>query len=294
MEPAWKEDGFEIFRVHARTDFLRKVPASLDTALRIAALNKFATLSAFVWDPGDRLSLHCSAYIHAQNAEWVKVLFLAAVAIQAADAHAKADMTAELLGGELDTSAHPESGPRPEIDDMLNVLETMFAPEGQGASPFTESDFDAALKVEPRIWISPEAEGRSLRAVLWDTPAESPTALLFASAEERHPQLGSGAFLRISIPIDGDGDEELTRRALLANMLNRMELAEWGRFHFLGSWCPDHAPEGVAFVTFLAAATYRKGLLEAMCMSMGARALWAAQRLGDALSGANLASEKLE
>jgi len=72
----------------------------------------FMSLSALVWsEQGKKISLHTAACFHAQNAPWLQPLFLAAVGIQVADAHIKAEGLARVLGGEPDVSTHPRSGP---------------------------------------------------------------------------------------------------------------------------------------------------------------------------------------
>ncbi len=252
-EPPRRSEGFEVCRVHAETDLVRNV-----------------------------LTLRCGVYVHPQNLSWLSRLCLAAVGLQAADAHIKAPALARLLGGEPDTSPHPRRGWRRHADAMLGVIEQVFAPEGRRPSPFTEADFRAALELTPRPWVLATGNGAGLTAELPfvdDIPAiqgGQGTALLMATATDRHPQLGSGALLRLilpALPSAGRTDAEP------AADLNRAEPAAWAVAHFLGAWTAD-PDRGLTFVVFLPAAVYRQRLLDAMLLNMAARAQWASAYLG--------------
>jgi hypothetical protein len=219
--------------------------------------------------------------VHPQNLTWLSRLFLAAVGLQAADAHIKAQGLATVLGGEPDTSPHPRTGWRPRADEMLGVVEQVFAPQGRGPSPFTHFDFKAALRLEPRPWVPATGNGAGLTAELPffdDVPAAlggRGAALLVATATERHPQLGSGALLRLSLPALPGADPADTRRgAQLAGELNRAESQAWSAAHFRGAWTFEPTL-GLTFVAFLPAAVYRARLLDAMLWSVAARAQWA-------------------
>lgn len=99
-------------------------------------------MSAFVFQPEhQRLVMHCAADFHAENAQWLSALFSAAVAIQVADAHIKVDEVATLLRANSDESHHLSSGTREELNDMLNVIDVLFAPGGRGPSAFGQSDW---------------------------------------------------------------------------------------------------------------------------------------------------------
>jgi hypothetical protein len=285
-EPPRASEGFEVSRVHAETDLLQRVSAQPDLLDRLAVLNRFASLSALVWDPQRwRLTLRCSVYVHRQSLPWVRQLFAAAVAIQAADAHIKVAELPRFLGGEPDVSAHPASGWRHQPDDMLEVIARVFAPQGRGPSPFTEADFKTALRMQPRPWVLATGNGAGMAAEFpfrGDVPAVaggSGTALFTASARERHPQLGSGALLLLSLPSPPDpGPAKSGESARLANELNLAEPESWTGAHFLGAWATDPG-RGLTFTTFLPAAVYRRGLLDAMILSSAMRARWASDHL---------------
>jgi hypothetical protein len=89
-----------------------------------------------------------------------------AAGTQVADAHIKADGLARELGGALDVSAHPRSGPRREPDDLLDLIATVIAPAGADASPWAETDFKAAADMRPRPWVLANVDAAGITAEL--------------------------------------------------------------------------------------------------------------------------------
>ncbi len=291
-----------VVRVHAATAVLRDVRDTPDMRARLAATNRFMSLGALTWSPeSKRISLHSTACFHTGNLPWLQPLFLAAVGIQAADAHIKADGLARVLGGEPDVSAHPRSGPRRDPDDVLNVIAAVIAPAGAGLSPWTESDFTATSEMRPRPWILATADASGMTAEFpftGDLPAgiaRGPeTALLTASSTDRHPQLGAGLLLRLQLPLNVSKEKGYD----VAWMLNVLEATEETNTHTLGAWCLGSAPPGrpdaytVTFVSFIPAAAYRKGLLDVLSLEMAIRTRWAARTLlGDGAKKARQPAE---
>lgn len=283
-DPVRASHGYETVQVHATTAVLRGAPDSPETRQQLALLNRYASLSAFIWSPEQgRVLLHSAAVFHSENVGWLKALFLAAAGLQVADAHIKADGLAKILGGEPDASAHPRHGPRPEPDEILEIIATTFAPAGADRSPFTEADFVAAAEMTPRPWVmvSSNATGLtgqfpftgSVPAGLADTVE---TALLNATNDQRHPQLGSGALLTLRLPISLGHDQAVA----VASALNQVEARVPTGTHALGAWTtvpvPPEGPPTLAFCCFIPALMHRPGLLAAMTMAMAARTRWVA------------------
>lgn len=288
-EPARLSHDHHIVRVHATTALLRDVPDTPELRLRLAMTNSLTSLSALILKPStNQILLYSAAYFHAENFPWLKHLFLAAVGLQVAEAHIKADSLAKTLGGEPDVSAHPQSGPRHDPDDILNVIASTFAPEGAGPSPWTESDFRATQNMAPRPWVFATSDATGLTAefpFLSDRPAplagRAETALLTVSATDRHSQLGGGLMVRLRLPLN------FAQRdcAEAVCTLNSLEVSDETHTHALGAWCLGPAAPGrpdtrsPAFVSFIPAVVYRKGLLDALALAMAVRAKWAAAHL---------------
>jgi len=270
-DPVRMVQGYGIVRVHAETDLLKDVSTNQRTFERVSAFNALgASMSAYVFQPeNQRLKTRCSAPFHQENAQWLGALFSAAVAIQAADAHIKLDGAASLLRARPDESEHLASGARKEPDDMLNVIETLITPQGRGPSRFGKNDFASALAMKPSPWVLANGGDSGITAEFPFPGCMPPTALLKVSAEERHPQLGSGAFFVLQLPVrlSGENGEEL------ANKLNCAEAADWTDCHFFGGWCKD-PDDNLAFVLFIPSTLRRPGLLENLLYGMANRAKW--------------------
>lgn len=304
-EPVRSSYDHDVVRIHAATAVLRGVSDTPDLRARLATTNRFISLGALVASQvGDRIILHSAACFHAKNLPWLQPLFLAAVGIQVADAHIKADGLARLLGGEPDVSAHPRSGARAEPDEILGVIETVIAPGGNGASPWTEGDFKATSEMRPRPWVLATSGAGGMTAefpFMGDLPAgiapSLQTALLTASSTDRHPQLGRGLLLRLQLPFNVSKEQGSN----LAWMLNALETTSETNAHRLGAWCLGSAPPGgpdahsVDFVSFVPAVAYRRGLLDVLAMDMAIRARWVARvLLGEGATKASTPDEFVE
>ena len=301
-ETVMVEDGDEIVRVHAETDVLRNVNAGAHAAQTLSILNRNASLSAYVWNPQTKkIGLCSSVYFHSQNFPWLSVFFLSSVSLQAAEAHLQPDALAKLVGGEVDESAHPQNGFREKRDEMLDVIELFYAPEGNNPSRFTEIDFHAAMKLDPSPWLMANESEKELTAEFQFPGCMPPTALLTVSSETKHPQLGSGLFMLLRLPLKLRGADVDS----LASRLNLAELRNATRSHFMGSWCVDsprnvkiaqlglllfgdslpagvleeRANETLSFCSFIPSVCHRPGLLENIIYTMGCRTMWANEYL---------------
>jgi hypothetical protein len=282
-DPVRSSYGCDVVRVHAVPAVLRGVSDTPGLRAKLAMLNRFMSLGALVAsEEGDMIMLHSAARFHAENFPWLRALFLAAVGIQVADAHIKADPLARVLGGEPDASPHPRSGERAEPDELLDVIEAVFWPSGAGTSPWTEGDSEATAEML-RPWALTSSAAGCMAAEFpfdGDLPAfvapTRQTALLTASSTDRHPQLGSGLLLRLRLPY-GFSEEAGSN---LAWMLNALEMTSATDAHTLGAWCLGAAPPGrrdahtVDFVSFVPADLYQKNLLENLAFEMGVRVAW--------------------
>jgi hypothetical protein len=279
--------GVSVVRAYAETDVLRVVPKGQKVLDLLAALNMEASLSALVLDEAtSRLSYRCGMYVHPQNFAWARSLFLHAMSIQADDANARVEWLAKYAGGQPAYSAHPTSGERHEPDGMLSVVRDCFVSPGQGPSTFSDRELEAIAQMEPRPWTLATGGPGGLTAEFPFTgsvpamgtmmgirsgPGPLPeTALCTVSTDQPHPQLGSGALIRLHLPVTG------TSR--MAADLNFNESNEWAECHQLGAWCRNGTD--VVFVTFLPSAAWAPGLMQSMLFSTALRARWAACQLG--------------
>jgi hypothetical protein len=199
---------------------------------------------------------------------------------------------------------------------MLGIGE--FVTEAGGApSPYTPVDFEAAAREGEQLWLVSTTGGRALTAevpffggtqaggrALGSGPARPPvraftggpvgdrrrpdgpdeagleTALLQLTADDQHPELGSGLLALLRLPLTLPG----AASARLANDFNRAEQEAVTVSPLLGSWCL--AGEEVAFVSFTPAfvlrgdsESARRARLLNTAAWMTARSLWAAAEI---------------
>jgi hypothetical protein len=256
------------------------VPDTLQTASVLAAANRAPTLSAYIWDrERGTVSTRCSAYFHDQNVGWLGRLFTVAASLQVADAYARAPALAQAIGGELDISAHPRHGGRDEFDEMLGIVEQVYAPVGEQSAPFA-GEFSRTPEQDPNPWLMANGDENGMTAEFAFTGDRlamfggPPQTAMFLAEAMRHPQLGNGALLRLFLPLDADAD--------LAMALNRSELEDWSRAHLLGAWCTTE--QGLCWAQFLPALAHAPGIIHALAFNMAIRAHWAKDRLAPGIS----------
>ncbi len=270
-EPTVDDAGTVVARAHAETALLRDVPDTPHTVSTLEALNGAPTLGAYLWDrERGTVSAHCTAYFHDQNVAWLGRLFTIATALQVADAYSRAPALAGLIGGQLDESAHPRQGRRDDLDEILGVVEQVYAPIGERPAPFAD-EFARTPGQEPNPWLLATGDENGMSAefaLTGDRPAMlggPPQTAFFLAEALRHPHLGNGALLRLFLPVAGDAQQAMA--------LNRAEPREWGRAHLLGAWSASE--RGLCWAQFLPALAHMPGILQALAFNMATRAEWA-------------------
>lgn len=263
VTPPREVQGVSLRTLHVQTDLLTDVPMTTSTWARLAAINRFATLSAYVADTaGARIHLHASVSLTQDNWLLARAIALHAMALQMADAYAEATELASAFGGRINATAHPRQGMREEPDEMIEVIE-IYQQRGEGDSPFTEDEIAELVHLEPRPWVVAANELHTLNADL--EFADDLPARLELDAGARHPALGSGLQLRLLLPVEPDD--------MIAQKLNANELLEPDA-HQLGAWCVDEE-RGVMFTGFVPAAAFVPGLSRALVYHLSAKNDWA-------------------
>lgn len=255
--------GVELRTVHIETDLLTGVPMNTSTWARLANLNRYATLSAYVAKQGDStIRLHSSVSLTQDNWLLARSLALHAMALQMADAYAEAQELALAFGGQVNATPHPRQGLRETPDEMVEIID-IYQQRGDGDSPFTTDEIAALVHLEPRPWVMAANEPQQLHADL--EFATDMHARLELDASDRHPSLGSGLALRLLLPVEPDD--------ALSQKLNANETLEPDA-HQPGAWCID--PErGLMFTGFVPAAAYAPGLSRALAYHLSAKNEWA-------------------
>ena len=263
VAPPRQFQGVELRTLHIATDLLAGVPMTSATWARLAAVNQFATLSAYVADRSQgTIKLHASVSLTAENWLMARAIALHAMALQMADAYAEAAELAAAFGGTVAATPHPHHGLRERPDEMVGILE-VYQQRGAGESPFNSDEIAELVHLEPRPWTMAANQPQRLDADL--EFATDVHARLELDAAERHASLGSGLQMRLLVPVEPDD--------AIAQKLNASECLEPDA-HQLGAWCID--PErGVMFTGFVPAAAHTPGLARALVYHLSAKNEWA-------------------
>lgn len=263
VAPARDVLGVPVRTLHIETDLLAEVPTSASTWARLASMNRFATLSAYVADPNQQqIRLHASVSMTMDNWLLARAIALHAMALQMADAYAEAEELAAAFGGRVQATPHPRQGLRERPDEMVGILD-IYQQRGGGESPFSPDEIAELVHLEPRPWVMAANELHRLDADL--EFAEGSPARLEVDASERHPSLGSGLQMRLLVPVEPD--------EMVAQRLNASECLEPDA-HQLGAWCVDDE-RGLMFTGFVPAAAHTPGLSRALVYHLSAKNEWA-------------------
>jgi hypothetical protein len=255
--------GTALRTLHIETDLLSDIPITESTWARLAAVNRYASLSAYVANTTARtITLHASVSLTEDNYLLARQVALHAMALQVADAHAEVAELANAFGARATASQPPGRGPRPAPDEMIGITE-VYQQRGEGDSPFTAEELSQLVHLDPRPWVLAANELNRVDADVEFAP-DLP-ARLEIDASERHPSLGSGLYTRLVLPVDPD--------PAIAQKLNANECVEPDA-HQLGAWCVDEE-RGLMFTGFMPAAAYTPGLSRALVYHMSARNDWA-------------------
>ena len=263
VAPPREFQGVELTTLHIETDLLADVPMNDGTWTRLANVNQYATLSAYVADAAQgTVRLHASVSLTADNWLLARAIALHAMALQMADAYAEAPELAVAFGGRVAATPHPRQGLRERPDEMVGILE-IYQQRGDGESPFTADEIAELVHLEPRPWTMAANQLHRLDADL-EFATELP-ARLELDASERHAALGCGLQMRLLLPVEPDN--------AIAQKLNANECVEPDA-HQLGAWSVDRE-RGLMFTGFVPAAAHTPGLARAMVYHLSAKNEWA-------------------
>ncbi|HXG70366.1 MAG TPA: hypothetical protein VNJ04_07105 [Gemmatimonadaceae bacterium] len=227
--------------------------ASEKTLKLTSAYNRFTTVSSVVFHrPASSIRLHASLCVSESNLQEVLKLASIVLPMQAADASAKSSGAAEMFGATPDLTPHAKKGLRELGHGALAMLQVL-AEENQRPTFAADIDFKPLEDLDPRPWVMACAGKGGLTAEFpftSDTPSlmsaargKAPgTALLQLGTDFKHPQLGDGVLIRLSLPLNVTAE--------FVNELNMLEAGGGaGKADQLGGWCEDK--NGPVFVSFI-------------------------------------------
>lgn len=285
-QTVWSDMGLfqnaqNMFRIHAETDLFRGRGHAQDFELALTSAMRDSTFNSVVFDTeSDTYKLHCSVYVTADNAHFMDRLFMAACALQVAEASEMGHHLAKQVGAPPATSGHPKHGLRSHPDPMVKCIETFFKPHGVQASRWIGvpewKQMEWAMERQSQRFEC-DHSSRMHADFYWSIPQPDGNVActtLEVKTDEAHPILGHGLMFRLKLPIKMSPQKV----AHTAVALNNLERKEWLRAQFMGSWCYDDG--ALEFECFVPNTCYHVDILEAISLSMAIRAEWANEQFG--------------
>lgn len=250
--------GIDVCRVRIWTEMVNNVDPASNPAEIIGPFNMQTTLSALVWDEDAATITECTtAVIHDETFEWLSRTLATAAILQNSGAHNRARGFAELTNGVPAATMHPASGQRPEMDEILNVVQ-LVVHEGREPSRFTGARMAGIgdFLVQMNLFGSADETDLTVEVPFWgEAPAvalsaeggdQLQTALVQAFTDVAHPEAGNGLLMLMRLPIS----PVATDAPLIANALNAAEAQGESQAHLLGAWCADPTMSDGRTVTY--------------------------------------------
>lgn len=277
--PMKESNGCDVSHFMARTSLLTEVPITDETHSRVSLLNALGTtLSAFVLENNGELSFVSTAVIHGQVMPFAGETFSFVAAMQAAEAQLKVEHLVGLLHGKAAVSQHPVAGPRPELDDLVNIFDRMIVPAGQEPSKWAGvAMLDAKATLDP-ICVLANGGDAGLSA---EFAYDELTSLLRFETAISHPSVGNGLHVTLKLPTSYS--EPPYTEAMALNMLEAL-----GAFmnDFQGAWCVAPGDGStLAYNAFYPNVVSQKCIAENIALKMAYRAKWVADLRSKATGG---------
>ncbi len=281
--------GVDVTVVNAPTNFLRNVEDCQQTYETINALNKEASQYALIYYPEKRsIKLQTSVYIHRQNLDWTKRLFLRAAGIQVSYAHRMVESYRKLFrGSEPDASPHPYNSFRQKEDEIISAIDKFPTLMNEKDFPLNSNTFNLMeFSLEHLFMVS---KGDDLFTAEFPFSGNEPaavriaqgrqdvvTSLFLVNSDVVHPLLGRGLLMRMILPVSYGRERNL----MAAATLNRLETRKWAKCHLNGAWCVDDK-SNLLFVSFLPISPSMSGELANLAFSFARRSVWACEVLAE-------------
>ena len=279
------DDGITLTRLSAQTTVVEDVSAEPEVVLAVLShLNRHAIGNCYSYDANrDSIVASTVSHVHADTVNW-RVPQVASYAIaQLCFAETDADYLASETGGQVAVRAHNSAGARHEPDDMLNVLEDVFAIEGRQPSRFENLfEFETIADISrgtPRVaTLGADRTGLALEVAFADY-----TSLAMLRTNAPHRRIGKGLLADVRLPSKVTVEDAHR----IADFLNRRESTGDALSTHYGAWYADVRPEfglSVAYQFFVPNRLYLPGIAQDSAYSCVGRARWADRMLNGKMS----------
>ena len=232
--------GVELTTLHIETDLLADVPMDATTWTRLASVNQYATLSAYVADAAQRTD--SPALVGLADGRQLAArasIALHAMALQMADAYARGGGAGGGVWRHGRGDAASAARPARRSPTRWSASSRSISNAATATRRSTPTRSRSCVHLEPRPWTmaANELHAAGCGSGIRDRRA----ARLELDASERHPSLGSGLQMRLLLPVEPD--------EAIAQKLNANECLEPDA-HQLGAWCVDRE-RGLMFTGFV-------------------------------------------
>jgi len=260
-------DGDVADYVRIRTELLKNCDLTPKTEAALNMLMTLATMSGPVYLKESRsVELCCSVRIHEGIRGWMAPLLSVAAMLQIQEVRNAAGLLGVMADGDMATSGHPVSGMREEPDELVEGFGGLLKMSGGENSKWNPAEFQSAvdkhMQAPPSLGASAGGAGLTV-----EFPYGDFSSLCQLKADEKHPVVGNGLFLRQTYPFH-DLAKEKTIGAALA--MNKGELFDRPAGYGFGSYLHDGSC--LHYTMFIPNAAYRPGLLPNLYYACATRA----------------------
>ena len=264
----FESEGVTLARLEARTPVASLSALTAEQFEGLSSLNAYAaTLSAITF-VDNTIAFVSTAHVSAETVSWLPDHFTLRAAIQAEDGESQGARLAEMFGAAALTSAHPTSGPRPEHDPLVFVIDGLIAPEGEKPSVWVGESMRDARALLDTISLLAKGDDDGLVA---EFPYGEFTSLLQFSTGYKHPQVGHGLHVTLRLPSPPLAASPQEAAALL----NARDAAGDPLTALCGAWCVAPGDQAdVAFTAFFPNVCHRRGLAGNIAVWMRMKADW--------------------
>lgn len=245
--------GILVSRLTTTIEVIEEVQAAHDVAVEaLADLNRWASHGALVYLADERsVRMMLSNIVHSETSGWRPTEHATAHILSLAIIEKEAVALADRLGGKVAKRLHPLLGARRTPDDLLNVVEQLYAPAGAEPSRFADSSELQAVEDMVRatggigVTLGPFADGISIEVAF----GAADTTLIDMVSNVVHPMLGHG----LSVLTTTRMVDSYAEACRITNRLNVLQFAPGSVMSALGAWFvrtigEDHHIAHVRFV----------------------------------------------
>lgn len=224
-------------------------------------------------DAVSSVSFVSTIYIREQTMAWLPELFARLAMVTICDAHHRAAKAAELTQATASRSAPGGGEASGHTDKILDVVEALFLPAGEGTSRWAGSDEFKELTDNYGSNDICYGDGDDKGATL-ETVFANDTAIVELRSAERHPMMGAGLLVGLQLPFFGKFDEI----AAFCERIGHVQASSYTGAPLLGTWLPKevqpelYCPANACFVPNL---LYKRGLATNLALWQLTQARWA-------------------